>query len=412
MLDLPKEDVSLWKHNRMAAQYPVLDNDIEVDIAIIGAGITGLTTAYLLKKAGLTVAVVEKSTIGGGTTGRTTGKVTSQHSLIYADFRKRLGEKTARVYGTANQAAIEQVERIITQEKIQCDWQREDHYVYTTDSSQVEQLRSEADTAAQMGLPASFEMITPLPFEVQAAVKFARQGKFHSVKYVMGLAQAVHGQGSYVFEQSNVTSIHDGSPARIQTSRGSVAAKNIVVATNVPTFPLLARGSYCLLEYPTESYIVAGRLSAGIPGMYISPDKDNYSIFPIAVDNEQWLLIGGGGHIPGLRGRGNKQMRYERLAQYAAEHFGIEEITYRWSDRDYMSYDGPPLVGKVYPWSNHLYLATAYRKWGLSNGTVAAMILSDLIQGRENSWAATFSSTRSRPIRYIPRTVAQYVSSK
>src|SRR3954447_12557244 len=126
MNTLPDEEHSLWRNSYKNSLYPQLQFDLEVDLTIIGGGITGLTSAYLLKKAGLTVAVLEKRTVGAGTTGRTTGKVTSQHNIIYYDFQERLGEKTARAYGQANQAALEQVATIIQKEKISCGWQRED----------------------------------------------------------------------------------------------------------------------------------------------------------------------------------------------------------------------------------------------------------------------------------------------
>jgi glycine/D-amino acid oxidase-like deaminating enzyme len=407
MLSLPSIETSYWRESYPTPLYPQLYDDVVVDVAIIGAGITGLSSAYLLKEAGLTVAVVEKRTVGSGTTGRTTGKVTSQHNLIYSDLQQRLGPKTARLYGEAYETAVDLVASIVRKEKIRCDWQRDDNYVYTADPAQVQHLRQEAKTAAALGLPATFETSLPLPFETAGAVKFANQGKFNAQKYLLGLARAIDGNGSYIFENSDVMSIIDGNPGHIKTDTATVIAKHIIVATNVPAFPLLARSGYCLLEYPTESYIVAGRMNRPLKGMYISPDKQHYSILPVTVDKVPMLLIGGGGHLSGLRG--NKRAHYERLAAYAQENFGIEEITHRWSDRDYLAYDGIPLVGKLYPWSKNLYVGTAFKKWGLSGGTVAAMILRDLITKQPNSWAAVFDSNRLRPVRSIPLAVARYL---
>lgn len=401
MLDLPNKEISFWKHDSLDAVYPRLGYDIVADVVIVGAGITGLTAAYLLKQSGLTVVVLEKSTVGGGTTGRTTGKVTSQHNLVYYNMHRHFGERAARIYGQANQAAIERINAIIAQEDIACDWQRDDSYVYTRDPGKVEEYKTEAKIAAYLGLPATFETKTPLPFTVAGAVKFANQAKLHSIKYLYGLARAVSGQGSHVLEHSQVVGIRDGTPAIVRTRKAKITAGAIIVATNVPTFPLMARGGYCAFEYPRESYIVAGRVGGEQPGMYISSDKDNYSILPIVVDNERWMLVGGEGHISGLRN--NKQFRYQRLARYAEERLGVAAIEYKWSDRDYLSYDSIPLVGKAYPWSRHLYVATGFMKWGLTNGTVAAMILSDLIHGRQNPWADVFATNRISPIAAIPR---------
>jgi glycine/D-amino acid oxidase-like deaminating enzyme len=193
----------------------------------------------------------------------------------------------------------------------------------------------------------------------------------------------------------------------VRTKRGAVIAKDIIVATNVPTLPLMARGAFCLLEYPTESYIVLGRLDKKLKGMYISPDDNHYSILPITDNGDPLLLIGGESHLSTFHVNPNK--RYQKLADYAGEHFGVTEILNKWADRDYSTYDGPPLIGRLYPWSKHLYVASAFRKWGLSNGTAAAMILRDQITGQPNAWAEIFSPNRLKPIASIPRVAAKYL---
>lgn len=393
MATLPESEKSFWREFYPATSiYPELSTDIEVDVAIVGAGITGLTAAYLLKKRGLSVAVLDKHTVGGGTTGRTTGKVTSQHNLCYTNLQKRFGADTARTYGEANQAAISQIESIINNENIDCDWQRDDNYVYTTDPAKKQTFEQEAAAAAKLGLPATFMTHTSLPFDIVAAVKFSNQAKMNSQKYLLGLARAISGNGSYVFENSNVIGIRDGQPGRVKTKKAKVVAKNIIVASSVPTLPLLARAGYAIHEYPTESYIVAGKLDQEIRGMFISPDKNHYSILPAHADGKKILLVGGEGHIWGLRG--NRQARFERLAGYMEKHFAVESVTHRWSDRDYLAYDRMPLAGTLYPWSKHLYVGTAFNKWGLSGGTAAAMILSDMISGADNAWANVFSPRR------------------
>ena len=404
MLDLPDDELSLWRLDSPGQIYPKLSGHVEVDVAVVGAGITGLTTAYLLKKAGHTVAVVEKATVGAGTTGRTTGKVTSQHGLIYNDLEQSHGRETAQRYAAANQAAVGQVASIVADESIDCDWSRQDNYVFTTQPEQVGKFRREAEVAASLGLPASFEKTSPLTFEITAAVKFAGQGRINAQKYLLGLAAAVQGGGSYVFERSNVIGIRDGRggvPTRIRTGHGRVVARDVIVASNVPTLPLMARGGYCVLEYPTESYIVAAPTRQKLAGMYISPDADHYSILPIEHDGQPMILIGGGGHVSGMRL--SKEKRFRRLASYGAVHFGIESVSNKWSDRDYTAYDRLPLVGELYPWSRHVYVATAFQKWGLSNGTAAAIMLRDRLVGADNDWAETFRTDRSSPVKSIPR---------
>lgn len=409
MLRLPEHESSLWREAYPSRPlYPELTDDMQVDVVVIGAGITGLTAAYLLKQSGKRVIVIDKDTVGGGTTGRTTGKVSAQHGLVYATLTRRFGKATAQAYGQANLAAVGQIERIITQARISCDWRREDSYVFTTQQDQLPVLRQEALAAEQVGLPASLLLTCPLPFKTVGAVRFIDQATFHSERYLLGLAKAIHSDGCAVFEHTAAVAIHDSKDgaAQIRTQKARISADAVIVATNVPTAPLMARGSYCAFEYPRESYIVAGRLPKPLAGMYISPDSHEYSILPVRHHKQDYLLIGGEGHLSGLRG--NKQARYQRLAEYAATRFGITEITHKWSDRDYLSYDDIPLVGKLYPWSHKLYVATAFHKWGLTNGTVAAHILHDAIMDVDNPWADTFSSTRTSPITSIPHAIVSH----
>ncbi len=406
MLNLPDTEASYWKSFYDLPLYPSSRVDLKLEVAIVGGGIAGLTAAYLLKKSGLKVAVLEKNTIGSGTTGGTTGKVTAQHGLIYQDLQKRLGEQTARIYGEANLTAVERIAQVIKDENIQCDWQRDDNYVYTVDPKKVNKFQKEAATAMRLGLPATFEANLNLPFEVAGAVKFANQAKFNAQKYVLGLAKAVHGQGSYVFENSNVISFHDGQPAAVRTKQSKITAKNIIVATKMPASPLVARFACAIMEYPTTSYIVAARFKGDLNGMYISPDKDHYSILPVTSGKEKLLLIGGENHIPGIS---SPTKHYQRLADYAEKHFGFSSVDYRWKAMDYLAYDDVPLIGKVYPWSRHLYTATAFHKWGLSTSMVAGIILHDMIVGQPNPWASVFNSMRLKPIVSIPYGISKLI---
>ncbi len=408
MLKLPDDEFSYWQNTAPKSSYTALEGDLKVDVAIVGGGISGLSAAYLLKKDGKTVGVIERGTIGRGTTGNTTGKVTSQHSLIYTELKQHLGEKTARLYGQANEEAIKKIEKIIRTEKIDCDWHRQDNYAYTRDAKQIEKYKTEAKIAAKLGLPATYQTESPLPFDIKAAVKFSDQAYFNSLKYIHGLAPKVNGNGSYIFENTRALGIRDGEPAKVRTKNGTIYAKDIIVATNVPTPPLMARFGYCVLEYPQTSYIVAAHTQLKLPGMYISTDNDEYSILSVKSGSDNLLLIGGEGHIRDFKF--NKRTRAQRLADYAHERFGINSIDYRWSAWDYIAYDNIPLVGKIYPWSKHLYIATAFKKWGLTNSMVSAMILRDLITNQKNEWVEIYSPLRKSPIKSILKVAKEYLT--
>ena len=409
-LKLPEKEISYWTQDSTVPSYPTLQETIEVDVAIIGAGIAGLSAGYFLKSAGRTVAVLESETIASKVTGHTTGKVTSQHNLCYAGLEKRFNTETARLYGEANQTAISQMETIIKKESIACDWQRDDNYVFTEKSDEIEKLQNEAAVANTLGLPATFETKTPLPFAVKGAVRFRDQAKFHVRHYLLGLARAVHGQGSYVFEHTKASAPSDDTPCVIQSSHGKVVAREVIIATNVP-FPLAAHSYYGAYEYPLKSYIVAGKIADKdiFKGMYITPTgSPTRSILPIHTNSETLLLIGGESHFPGF---GLARNRHQRLANYAAEKFDINSIDYRWSTWDYLSNDDVPLIGKLYPWSKHVYVATGFMKWGLTTGTVAGMILRDTILGHENPWTKVYDSTRLSPITSLPRAAVKILKS-
>lgn len=406
MPDLPLAEESYWQHSSPPSDYPALSNDLTVDVVVVGGGIAGLTAAWLLKDAGQKVAVLEKNTIGSGTTNKTTGKLTAQHNICYADLLNRLGDRTARTYAEANRTAVEAVRELIKKEKIDCDLEMADNYVFTTRPGKVNEFEAEAEAAARFGLPASFETESPLPFDIQGAVKFTGQAMLNAQKYVLGLARLVDGAGSYVFEHSQVTRFHDGRPAWVRAGAARVTARDIIVTTKVPPAPLVARGGYAFLEHPHTSYIVAGRPANRLTGMYISPDPDHYSILPVADGKRQLLLVGGANHIPGLR---RPRGRYRKLARYAERYFGVRVIDYRWRGMDYMAYDGVPLVGKLYPWSKHLFVATGFKKWGLSTSMVAGQILRDSLLGKKNPWAAVYDSTRLKPVASIPHTIAEYL---
>lgn len=399
------EPRSLWVATAGTTDYPVLPGDLEVDVAVIGAGIAGLTAALALKRTGKTVAVIDAARIGTGVTGHTTGKVTSLHRLAYTELARTHGNDTARIYGQANQSAIEHIAHLVASESIDCDFRRVANYTYAETGETLDLVREEASIAARLGLPAAFTTGVPLPFPVKGAVRFDGQAQFHAVKYLQGLARAVHGDASFVFEQTQVQQIHDGSPAVVDTEDGSVRARDVIIATNVP---FGGQGLFALRCHLHRSYIVAGRVdTAPLDATFISVDEPMRSILTATVNGTSYVLTGGEGHR--AFESGDSAARYRRLAAFAHDRLGVEEVAYRWSTQDGMPLDGLPYVGLMSPTSKHVYVITGLRKWGLSNGTAAALILADTLSGRENPWASAFNSNRITPAASAGRFVKENV---
>lgn len=382
---------SLWAATSASTSYAALSADLDVDVAVIGGGIAGLTAALALKRAGQTVAVLEAARVGAGVTGNTTGKVTSLHRLAYTELAGRHGAEAARIYGQANEAAIQHVAGTVAEEGIDCGFRRVSNYSYAESEATLDLVREEAALAARLGLPASFTTEVPLPFAVKGAVRFDGQAQIHALRYVQGLARAVDGDGSFVFEESPATGFRDGSPAVAETERGSVRAREIIVATNMP---IEDRGIFDERCYLHRSYIVAARSDLPpVDSTFLSVDEPMRSILSMDLDGTSYVLTGGEGHPASERS--DSAERYRRLSSFARDRLGTDEIVFRWSTQDAMPADGLPFVGPMSPESRHIHVITGLRKWGLTNGTAAALILRDTLCGRDNPWAAVFDSTRS-----------------
>jgi glycine/D-amino acid oxidase-like deaminating enzyme/nitrite reductase/ring-hydroxylating ferredoxin subunit len=394
MTKLSGKQVSFWLDSTAKTSFPQMEN-VTVDVAIIGAGITGITAAYLLKKSGKTVALIEAQQIAASTSGHTTAKVTSLHQLIYADLIDRIGAEKARIYGESNQAAVEFVASTIEQENIDCDFQRQDTYSFAETQEDLDKVKKEYEAAFKLGLPAELTTETSLPFEIAGAVKFQNQVQFHVRKYLLHLAKTIPGDGSYVFENSRVQSVEEETSCKVRANNTTLQATDVLLTTQIP---ILDRGLFFAKCYPQRSYIIGAKINPekAPNGMYIGVGKNYHSIRTTPTeDGGLLLLIGGGGHK--VAATSNTEKSYQELEDYARSHFGIEEIDYRWSTQDYKSFDRLPYIGKLTPINNHIYVATAFSLWGMSKGTMAGMLLADLVQGKANSWADLYDSLRATP---------------
>ncbi|MBY5161364.1 FAD-dependent oxidoreductase [Salsipaludibacter albus] len=398
MDDLSSTPRSLWTVDADASSHPPLAADTTVDVAVVGGGITGTTTALMCKDAGLTVALLEADTIASGTTGGTTGKVTSQHQLFYASAVEEIGTHAARLYAEANQASISMLLDLADQHGAQAWPSRLPSFVYTREQARVPDLQAEVAVAARLGLPASFVDDVGLPFEVAGAVRFDDQLQVHPTRLVHGLARAVAGDGSSVHEHSRVVRVAErGDHVEVRTRRATVRARHAVIAT---LLPIADQGFEFARTRPTRSYAIAVQLDEEPPEpMYISADSPTRSLRHYHGNDGVWLVVVGQAHETGHGA--DLADNHVALEEFARTHFAVRSVTHRWSSQDYLPVDGVPYVGRL-SFTDRIQVATGFKKWGLSNGPVAARIMTDAILERDNPWAGVFDANRLPSASTIP----------
>ncbi len=387
---LPDKSVSYWIDSTSTTHFPPLNRKVEVDIAIIGGGIAGLTAALLLQKSGAKVAVLEATRIVRGATGYTTAKITSQHRIIYQKIVSQFGEEAAQAYGEANQAGLELIATWVKEKNIDCDFRRKSAYVYTLSKDELSLLEAECKAAQKARLPASLTASTTLPFDIAGAICFTEQAEFHPRKYLLALANQITEHSGLIFEESRVIEVKDGTPCEAHTTQGKITAREIIIATH---FPISDHAFYFARMASKTSYALGVQIEGNTPdGMFIGTRHEWPSLRSHPTPNGEMLIVVGEGHKTGQGG--DILARYHRLEKFSEKNFKVKSIPYRWCTQDNMPHDGIPFIGKFSPFSKHLYVATGFQAWGMANGTAAAMILTDLILGKKNPWAFLFNPNR------------------
>jgi glycine/D-amino acid oxidase-like deaminating enzyme/nitrite reductase/ring-hydroxylating ferredoxin subunit len=380
---------SLWTDTAPDLVAPPLQHDAELGVAVLGAGITGVTAAYLLAKEGVSVGLFDAGRIGHGVSGHSTAKVTSQHRLALSEISRAHGAEAARVYVQANEAGVAQIAGLAQELGIECDLRRKPALVWAPSQDDVRDLEQEAAASLAAGLAVTLTADTDLPWDVPYALRLDDQAEFHPVKYLVGLAGAAREAGAEVFQRSRAVGVSDGDPSVVRFENGrSVRARHVIVATHIP---FLDRGGYFARTHPERSYAIAMETAGPVPqGMYIS-SPGNHSVRAHPDGGEELLLVGGEGHKVG---QADEAERLARLEEWARRRFDVREVRSRWSSQDNISIDGLPYVGPLAPFSKHVLTATGFRKWGFSNGAAAAQMLVDRIADRPNPWAEVFDSKR------------------
>ena len=388
-------NTSYWMDSSDETDYPGLVGDRTADVVVVGGGITGLTTALLLTREGVRVTLLEAGSVCGGTTGFTTGKVTSQHGLMYDRLRRTHGLETAQVYAAAQQAAIAEIASIVERESIDCHMRWAPALVYTELASHVSAIAAEVTAALACGLPArQTSGDIGLPWPVESAVRFDDQLLFHPRRYCLGLTDRVVRHGGRVFEHTRATAVdEEADHVMVRTQTGSIRADAVVLATQIPFDD---RGAFFARTVPRRSYVVAWPEEVPPGGMYIAPEQPTRSIRPHFSPDGNVILLGGGGHGTGRERDTGAQ--YADLVAVARTRFGTN-VTWQWSAQDFMPADELPFIGRITASSRRTFVATGFLKWGMTNGTVAAMLIRDEILRPRQPVAA---DVRRNPCRRDP----------
>lgn len=374
-----------------------LDTDIDVDVCIIGGGITGISTAYMLSKAGLKVCILEKDKIAHHATGNTTAKITSQHGLFYDYLINTFSSDFAKGYLDANQEAISNMKNIIDNEKIDCDFEYQDNFVFTNDESEVSKIKHEVTAVNSLGFNAELVNDIPLPFPILSAIKFPNQAQFNPLKYVHGLCKSIMNNSGKIFENSKVYDVkRENDLYKTYTKDNVVTSKYVVLATHYPI--INAPGFYFLKMYQEASYIIGVETNSELfNGMYINTKSPISSFRTANYNGKRLLLIGGSEHKVGT----NEDLSncYTNLENFAKSLYPDAKVLYKWQTQDCISLDKIPYIGEFSTIMPNMYVATGFKKWGMTTSNVASNIISDKILGKSNKYEEIFLSTRFNPIK-------------
>jgi glycine/D-amino acid oxidase-like deaminating enzyme/nitrite reductase/ring-hydroxylating ferredoxin subunit len=381
--------------------HPPVVEDLTTDVAVVGGGIAGLCTAWELARAGRDVTLVEAGRIVAGVTGHTTAKLTAQHGLIYDHLRASFGPDTATQYATAQTEAIAHAAATADELGIDCELERVPAYAYTETDEGLAAITAEVDAATAAGLDASFTVDTGLPYPVRGAVRVEDQAQFHPRRYLLALAADFAARGGRIFEGSRVADIDlDDDPFVLRLGSGiEIQALEVVIATH---YPVVDRVRLFGRLKPRREAVVATPIAAEADpaGMYWTAEDRIRSVRTAPLpDGRRLLIVTGEVFTPGSP---DVAGRFERLAAWAAERFGVTELAHHWAAQDNTTTDGLPFIGRL-PGTERAFVATGFGGWGMSNGIAAGRLIAGLITADPPAWADLFNPSRVHPAKEAMR---------
>lgn len=395
MKKLRGENRSYWRVTAPGVSYPKLANDVEVDNVVVGGGISGILTAYLLAKSGKSVALLESRELVGGTTGGTTAKLTSQHELIYDKLIQREGLNIAKLYYEANQDGLRLIESLVDEYRIDCGFERMDSYLFSQDGSTTHDLKKEAEAYQRIGIEGGTTDSIPLDVEVASALVMKNQAQFHPVKFLHGILRELDSMGARIYQHTKYMGTERSRDQLIISTDTpfTVTCKQVVLATLFPVED--PHSFYSNTMKPVTSHLtVFSSPNLFVKGMYISNDGSKRT-FRGAHDEDQHVLIIGGETHPTGDTKSTIE-RYESIQKFAEEEFGLTDMLGYWSEHELITPDLRPYIGQIEEDDEQMYVMTGYNKWGLTAAAAGAQLITDMITGRDNCFAELFNPQRQR----------------